>query len=58
VVDDDGVGLSADEGYAHGSGLGLQLARRLTERLGGTLELVPRKAGGARATIEIGACAA
>jgi signal transduction histidine kinase len=54
VVDDDGVGLAGSEGYASGSGIGLQLCRRLAERLGGALELCPRLGGGTRATIFVG----
>jgi signal transduction histidine kinase len=57
VVDDDGVGLSAEEGYASGSGLGLQLCRRLAERLGGVLEVDPRVSGGTRATVTVGCVA-
>jgi signal transduction histidine kinase len=52
VVDDDGVGLgAADHEYAHGSGIGLELCRRIAGRNGGRLELVPRLAGGTRAVL-------
>jgi len=50
TVDDDGVGLDAD-GYASGSGLGLNLTRRFVSRLGATLELAPRAPTGTRATL-------
>lgn len=52
VVDDDGVGLGApDEEYSHGSGIGLELCRRIAARNGGRLELLPRQAGGTRAVL-------
>jgi signal transduction histidine kinase len=52
VVDDDGVGLGAsDDEYAHGSGIGLELCRRIAGRNGGRLELLPRHAGGTRAIL-------
>jgi signal transduction histidine kinase len=51
LVDDDGAGLDAPICYASGSGLGLNLCRRLVARLGGALELTPRPRGGARATL-------
>lgn len=52
VVDDDGVGLGGhDEAYAHGSGIGLELCRRIAGRNGGRLELVPRLTGGTRALL-------
>jgi signal transduction histidine kinase len=51
LVDDDGVGLTASDEYATGSGLGLNLCRRLVARFGGTLELQPRPRGGTRATL-------
>lgn len=52
VVDDDGAGLGGDVGtYEHGSGLGFALCRRIAERNGGRLELVPRLAGGTRAIL-------
>jgi signal transduction histidine kinase len=54
VVDDDGVGLGAPEGYAAGATLGLALCRRLLARLGGRLELTPRAGGGTRAMIVAG----
>jgi signal transduction histidine kinase len=52
VVDDDGVGLGAGDGaYEHGSGIGLELCRRIAGRNGGRLELLPRHAGGTRAIL-------
>jgi signal transduction histidine kinase len=52
VVDDDGVGLGrGDHHYDHGSGIGLELCRRLARRHGGRLELVSRRAGGTRAIV-------
>jgi signal transduction histidine kinase len=52
VVDDDGVGLGRGEDvYEHGSGLGLGLCRRIAERNGARLELMPRLAGGTRAIL-------
>jgi signal transduction histidine kinase len=50
VVDDDGVGLG-DHGYDHGSGIGLELCRRIARRNGGQLELVTRGARGTRAIL-------
>jgi signal transduction histidine kinase len=52
LVDDDGVGLAHEDGYASGSGLGLSLCRRIAERFGGVLKLAPRPSGGTRATVE------
>jgi signal transduction histidine kinase len=51
VIDDDGVGLAATDGYATGAQLGLRLCRRIVERCGGVLELKPRAARGTRAVI-------
>jgi signal transduction histidine kinase len=53
VVDDDGVGIGAEIGYATGAQLGLRLCRRLVERCGGTLDLRPRAVGGTRAVIAV-----
>jgi signal transduction histidine kinase len=50
-VDDNGVGLAAVDSYRSGSGLGLSLSRRIAARVGGTLELAARPAGGTRATL-------
>jgi signal transduction histidine kinase len=52
-VDDDGAGLADVRDYAAGNGLGLNLCRRIARRYGGTLELEPRPAGGARATLSL-----
>ena len=52
VVADDGVGLGVrQDDYDHGSGIGLELCRRIADRSGGRLELVPRSAGGTRAIL-------
>jgi nitrate/nitrite-specific signal transduction histidine kinase len=53
VVDDDGVGLSAT-GYASGSGLGLELCRRIAGTFGARIELTPRRHGGTRAMLSFG----
>ena len=54
VVDDDGVGLGVHEDhYEHGSGVGLELCRRIAGRSGGRLELVPRSTGGTRAILTL-----
>jgi signal transduction histidine kinase len=53
VVDDDGVGLAATDGYATGAQLGLRLCRRLLERCGCVLELRPRAVRGTRAVIVV-----
>jgi signal transduction histidine kinase len=52
VVEDDGVGLGArGHEYDHGSGIGLELCRRIAARNGARLELLPRHAGGTRAIL-------
>jgi signal transduction histidine kinase len=51
AVDDDGVGLEDAGRYAAGSGLGLGLSRRIADRFGGVLELVPNSARGTRALL-------
>jgi signal transduction histidine kinase len=51
LVDDDGVGLAAADGYDSGSGLGLSLCRRIAARFGGRLELSALPSGGTRATL-------
>jgi len=54
VVDDDGVGLDAGEDdYSSGSGIGFELCRRIAERNGGRLELLPRTGGGTRAILRM-----
>lgn len=53
VVDDDGVGL-ANTGYASGSGLGLELSRRIARTFGAEIELMPRLHGGTRAMMAFG----
>jgi signal transduction histidine kinase len=54
VVDDDGVGLGdRDDAYEHGSRLGLGLCRRIAERSGGRLEIMPRLIGGTRAILSM-----
>jgi signal transduction histidine kinase len=52
LVDDDGIGVGNDDGYAGGSGLGLSLSQRIAGRFGGVLGLAPRPSGGTRATLE------
>jgi signal transduction histidine kinase len=53
VVDDDGVGLDAQNGYATGDQIGLALCRRLVARFGGVIELKPRLAAGTRAVVSV-----
>jgi signal transduction histidine kinase len=53
TVDDDGVGLANEAEYASGSGIGLDLCRRLAGRFGGMLDLTPGPAGGTRATLQL-----
>jgi signal transduction histidine kinase len=53
VVDDDGVGLG-DAGYESGSGLGLELSRRIARTFGAQIELVSRLHGGTRASLSFG----
>jgi len=53
VVDDDGVG-PADDGYESGSGLGLELSRRIAGTFGARIELAARPTGGARALLAFG----
>lgn len=52
-VDDDGIGLSSDDRYRAGSGLGLCLCRRIASRYGGSLVLAPSPTGGTQARIEV-----
>jgi signal transduction histidine kinase len=52
-VDDDGVGPSGT-GYESGSGLGLELCRRIARSFGGRIELAPRPFGGTRAMLSFG----
>jgi signal transduction histidine kinase len=53
VVDDDGVG-PAGAGYESGSGLGLELCRRIARTFGAQIELTSRLHGGTRATLAFG----
>jgi signal transduction histidine kinase len=53
VVEDDGVGLT-DEGYESGSGLGLELCRRIARTFGAWIELTSRPQGGTRAVLAFG----
>jgi signal transduction histidine kinase len=53
VVDDDGVG-PAEDGYESGSGLGLELCRRIARTFGARIELAPRPSGGTRAMLAFG----
>jgi signal transduction histidine kinase len=50
VVDDDGVGL-AEDGYESGSGLGLELCRRIARTFGARIELTSGPHGGTRALV-------
>jgi signal transduction histidine kinase len=54
LVDDDGVGLT-EVGYESGSGLGLELCRRIAGGFGARIELTPRQLGGTRAKLVFGA---
>jgi signal transduction histidine kinase len=51
VVDDDGAGLDDPAGYESGSGLGLELSRRVAGTFGARIQLAPRQDGGTRATL-------
>jgi len=53
AVDDDGVGL-AEDGYESGSGLGLELCRRIATTFGAHIELASRPHGGTRALLGFG----
>ena len=53
VVDDDGVG-PAEDGYESGSGLGLELCRRIAGTFGARIELTSRPHGGTRALLAFG----
>jgi signal transduction histidine kinase len=53
LVDDDGVGL-AEDGYESGSGLGLELSRRIAGTFGAWIELTSRPHGGTRAMLGFG----
>jgi signal transduction histidine kinase len=53
VVDDDGVG-PAENGYESGSGLGLELCRRIARTFDARIELTSRLHGGARAMLAFG----
>jgi signal transduction histidine kinase len=54
VVDDDGIGLDAQDGYDTGGQIGLTLCRRLVARFGGIIELKPRTTAGTRAVVSVG----
>jgi signal transduction histidine kinase len=51
AIDDNGVGLGESRAYATGSGLGVELCRRLLSRFRGTLELRQGSMRGSRALI-------
>lgn len=53
VVDDDGVG-PAGAGYESGSGLGLELSRRIARTFDAQIELMSRPHGGTRAMLAFG----
>jgi len=54
IVEDDGVGLDPpNDDYKHGTGIGLELCRRIAERNGGWLDLVPDTRGGTRAILTL-----
>src|SRR5215831_6352664 len=53
VVDDDGVG-PAGAGYESGSGLGLELCRRVAKTFGAQIVLTARQYGGTRAMLVFG----
>jgi signal transduction histidine kinase len=53
VVDDDGVG-PGEERYESGTGLGLELCRRIARTFGARIDLMSRPHGGARATLAFG----
>jgi signal transduction histidine kinase len=53
VVDDDGVG-PAEDGYESGSGLGLELCRRIARTFDAQIALTSRLHGGARAMLAFG----
>jgi signal transduction histidine kinase len=50
VVDDDGIGL-AEAGYESGTGMGLELSRRIAGTFGARIELSSRPYGGTRASL-------
>jgi signal transduction histidine kinase len=56
ALEDDGVGLDAREkgAYERGTGVGLNLCRRIVERAGGALVLKPGLSGGTLATLMLG----
>ena len=51
VIEDDGAGVGSDGGYRAGSGLGLQLCRRIAARYGGSLVVTALPAGGTQARL-------
>jgi signal transduction histidine kinase len=54
LIEDDGVGLDAQDHYATGSRLGLPLCRQIVARSGGALALSARAPKGARVTLTFG----
>jgi signal transduction histidine kinase len=63
VVDDEGQGFTLDRdmkrgargAQSRGTGLGLDIARRVAEQSGGTLRCGNNSRGGARVVVEFGA---
>ena len=51
VVEDNGAGFGSENHYRVGSGLGLDLCRRIVRRHGGSLDVAPAPAGGTQARL-------